>query len=359
MATVDLKGVYKVRAKGKTYYYAWRNGPRIKADPSDVEAFAAELAQHAAIRKGGDHKTIKGVIALYQSSDHWTTPPEKGGLAASTKKNWGPWLKRIETHFGKLPTRLFDRPEIRQDIKRWLDKWKDQPRTADYGKTVLSALLGFAVEEGWLLGNPCTGISNRYKGGREELIWQPGDLARMEELSKDPKTSVSKEIVWALKLAILTGLRRGDLLRLSWSHVGELAIEMKTGKSRKRGSPQVTVVIPLYQELKELLAEIPKRATTVLASSEGRPWTGGGFGASWNRAIKDFGDTALHFNDARGTFATRVFQLQVFTIKEIAQLLGWSEANVESIINKYVRRDALLRDKIRRIEEARKKETEG
>jgi len=46
MATfkINLKGVAKVAAKGKTYYYAWRGGPRIMADigtPEFIEEFNA------------------------------------------------------------------------------------------------------------------------------------------------------------------------------------------------------------------------------------------------------------------------------------------------------------------------------
>ena len=39
------------------------------------------------------------------------------------------------------------------------------------------------------------------------------------------------EIAHAIDLAAHTGLRLGDLLRLSWSHVGEDAIVLATGKS--------------------------------------------------------------------------------------------------------------------------------
>ena len=44
---VHLKGIHKVKAKGQTYYYAWRGGPRIKAQPG-TPAFIAEYnAAHA------------------------------------------------------------------------------------------------------------------------------------------------------------------------------------------------------------------------------------------------------------------------------------------------------------------------
>jgi len=49
-----------------------------------------------------------------------------------------------------------------------------------------------------------------------------------------------------VELAAQTGLRRGDLLKLAWTHVGEDAIVMKTGKSGQRRE----AVVPLHGGLR-------------------------------------------------------------------------------------------------------------
>ena len=342
MAMVDLRGVHRVTAKGRTYYYAWRGGPRLTAEPG-TKAFIEQLAEAQASRKGGDPTRISGLCIDWKASDVWTKSPAEGGLAESTKKNWRRWVDEVQQYFGPLRVKHFERPEIRQDIKKWRNKWKRTPRAADMAKQVLSALLSYAVEEGKLSTNPCFGIANLYAADRSEIIWHDNDV---QQLAK----TASPEVLWALKLACLTGLRQADLLRLSWSHVGGLAIEIRTGKSGE----QRTAVIPLYAELKALLAEIPRRATTVLTNTDGRPWRSG-FGSSWNKAMtKAFGeDGNLHFHDARGSFATKAY-LADFGIREIAELLAWSEDKVERIINRYVRKNALLLDRIRRLDEARK-----
>jgi hypothetical protein len=61
-------------------------------------------------------------------------------------------------------------------------------------------------------------------------------------------------------------LRLGDLIRVSWSHVGDDAIVLATGKSRHRRE----AIIPMDGALREVLARIPKRATTILTSSRRR-----------------------------------------------------------------------------------------
>jgi integrase len=89
-----------------------------------------------------------------------------------------------------------------------------------------------------------------------------------------------------------------------------------------------------------VLARIPKRSTTVLTSSLGRPWTTSGFGVSFHRAKLAAGiGGLLHFHDLRGTAATK-FYIAGLPERVIAEMLGWQEENVGKIIRRYVDRTA-------------------
>ena len=37
MVRINLKGIARVTAKGRTYWYAWRGGPRLCGDPGSPE----------------------------------------------------------------------------------------------------------------------------------------------------------------------------------------------------------------------------------------------------------------------------------------------------------------------------------
>lgn len=330
MVKVDLDGVYQVTSKGRTYTYAWRGrgAPRLFARPGSPE-FVQELSDALESRKDTGKGTLAWLCMAYRKS------PEYEGLAASTKKQWAVWLSRIQDHFGTLSIRQFDRPVIRVAIRKWRDRWSKTPRTADYGLQVLSRLTAFAVAEGHLASNPCIGIPRLYRANRAELIWSNDDLEKLA-------SNCSPEINWAARLAALTGIRQGDLLRLTWAHVHPNSIEFETGKGRRHGR---RVVVPLYDELRQLLATIPKRSITVLTNSDGKPWKSG-FGSSWNKALRRAG-LNLHFHDLRGTAATRFYR--VLENREIAEILGWSEKRVERLIDVYVRKDQLLKDRIERL----------
>ncbi len=340
MVKVELKGIAKVTAKGHTYFYAWRGGPRLRGEPGSPE-FLAAYNEAIEARRTPDAGRFRSLVVLYKRSAAFTS------LADSTKRQWAPWLDRIAKHFGDLRIAQFDRPDkIRPVIRQWRSQWDKTPRTADYGMQVLSRVLSYAVDPlGKIAGNPCEGIAHLYKGDRSEIIWTDADLTQI-------KTKCSAEIAQAIDLAAHTGLRLGDLLRVSWSHVKDDAIVMATGKSRHRRE----ALIPLYDDLRAVLARIPGRATTILTSGRHhRPWTTDGFGSSFNKAkiAAGMADVDLHFHDLRGTAATKFYVAGV-SIRSIAEMLAWSEEQVERIIRRYVGRAAATKAIIAQLNQTRK-----
>jgi integrase len=304
-----LKGIFKVTAKGHDYYYAWKGpplGPRLTGAPGSPEFHASYIEAHAELR-APDTGRFHSLVAAYRAS----TDYEK--LAPSTRREWARWLDRIDEHFGDLRIVQFERAlKIRPVIIRWRSQWTDRPRTADFALQVLSRVLSYAADTlGKLSGNPCEGIKTLYRVNRSELIWTAADLDRL-------KQTCSEELGFAIDLAATTGLRLGDLVRLSWSHIGADEIVITTGKSRHRQ----TARIPLYDDLRGVLAQIPKRATTVLANSLDRPWSADSLGSTFTRAKTAAGFVDLHFHDLRGTAATR-FYTAGLSETVIAEIMGW------------------------------------
>jgi integrase len=337
MVRVDLKGIAKVSAKGREYWYAWRGGPRLRGEPGSAQ-FMASYNEAVENRRFPDTGCFYSLVALYRAS------PAYQGLAVSTRRNWGRWLDRIADYFGDLRIAQFDRPEkIRPVIRQWRSRWAGKPRTADYGMQVFSRVLSHAVELGKIAGNPCEGIKQLYTADRADIIWTVADIERI-------KASSNPQIGHAVDLAAHTGLRLGDLLRLSWSHVGTDDIVITTGKSKHRRE----AMIPLYNDLEAVLARIPKLSTTILTNGTGRPWSKAGFGSSFNKAKVAAGmaDDDLHFHDLRGTAATR-FYVAGLSERVIAEIMAWEEGHVARIIRRYVDRSAATQAIIRQLNRKR------
>ena len=64
---VQLKGVHRVQkrlagGRIRTYYYAWRGGPRLKGDPGSPE-FVVSYQQAHQERRRPTEETLKGLVS--------------------------------------------------------------------------------------------------------------------------------------------------------------------------------------------------------------------------------------------------------------------------------------------------------
>jgi len=177
-----------------------------------------------------------------------------------------------------------------------------------------------------------------YRGSRADKIWTADDEATF--LSNAPS-----HLHLPLLLALWTGQRQGDLLRLSWSAYDGSHIRLRQSKTGAR------VVIPVGAPLRSALDITQKRSTIVLVTKDGTPWTPDGFRASWRKACAATGVVGVTFNDLRGTAVTRL-AIAGCTEAEIATITGHSLRDVRSILDAdYLHRDpALAESAIRKLE---------
>ena len=67
MVKVGLRGVVKVKAKGRTYWYAWRGGPRLHRRASDAE-FMASYNEALASRRIPEPRRFRSLVTLYRGA---------------------------------------------------------------------------------------------------------------------------------------------------------------------------------------------------------------------------------------------------------------------------------------------------
>ena len=329
---------YKRTGKPTIWYvYAWRGGPKIhtcEGKRPRVTADLTDLAAEARKKLGlnANEAKLSGHIKLFKAS------PEFMRTSASTQTSYSTWLTRIDEEFGSTSVRMWQSREMRGDVLDWRDKWAHQPRSADEAIKVFNRLLNWMVDRGRLPVNVLAGINQLYEVNRSDIIWEERHLDAFRE-----KAAV--EVMEALDLAMSTGLRRGDLVKLPWTAIGPNAIVWQTGKSKGK----TTVVIPLLKETREVLARIKARHAvemagkaekkrkplpeTVLANSRWQPWTPMGLGSRFNDAKNESG-VELHLHDARGTFVTRLMMAGL-TDDEIAKITGWETKDIGVIRVKY------------------------
>jgi len=213
---------------------------------------------------------------------------------------------------------------------------------------VLRALLEFGRQRAAVNINAADRIGELYHGGsRAEIIWTDDDMKRFTTKAIELGQA---HIADGLRLAALTGLRRADLVTITWANVGEFAVVKKALKTSRRKRRFATM--PRIPELDALLEDLKGRhrqsgVETLLVTSYGRAWSADGFGGSFNR-IRDAagivytdpetGATkAKHLHDLRGTFATKlILHGAGLTDEEVADIMGWSPQQVAAIRRVYV-----------------------
>jgi len=334
---MKIKGLAWVTRKqpGKPilhFCYAWRGGPCImKATGGPRPALTPEAVRLylAAVdnRDAAPAHTLSAVAAAWRKSPEWR------GMATSTRVQWGYKLAAIEEKWGAAPFHLFEDQRIRAKILDWRDGMASTPRSADYAIQVLSAFLAWATERGHLKRNHAAGIRQLYKGGqRAHIIWTPEERAIWQQAAPPIRN--------AFELACLTGLRRGDLVRLPWEAVGLNAIVWQPEK----GQGKAIATIPLLPALKALLADLRSQSATsktgaptgpILKSETGKPYSVTGLTHGIARERDRLNLPAKHLHDCRGTFATELC-LAGLTDQQIADILGWGASRVATIRRVYV-----------------------
>lgn len=322
---VKLKGINKVKKKLASgerveYWYAWKGGPRLPGKPGSPEfmaAYNAAVAQRAEPKSG----TLQSVLNAFQFSSDWDD------LAERTKRDYIKLIKIIEAEFGDFPlSGLADR-RSRAIFMAWRDqRAKASRRQADYGWQVLARILSWANGRGLVVANPCEKGGRLYRGSRAANVWTDDDEARFLAIAPP-------HLHLPLILALWTGQRQGDLLKLTWTQYDGRYIRLQQGKTGAR------VTVPVGKPLKERLDAIGGRVGQILLTTEGTPWTEDGFRSSWGKACKLAGIVGVTFNDLRGTAVTRL-ALAECTEAQIATITGHSLRDVRSILDShYLNRD--------------------
>ena len=214
-----------------TYYYAWKGGPRLKGEPGSPE-FVASYHEAISAKRTAPAGILLGLLQAYQASAEFTD------LRDRTRADYVKQVKLIERKFGDLRLTALRVPRMRAIFLSWRDDLaKSSRRQADYAWTVLARVLSWSKHRGLITDNPCERGGRLYRGTRSDKVWTDQDEAAFMRLAP-------AHLHLPVLLALWTGQREGDLLRLSWSAYDGQTIKLKQSKTGAR------VVIPIGSPLK-------------------------------------------------------------------------------------------------------------
>ncbi|HJS88960.1 MAG TPA: site-specific integrase [Steroidobacteraceae bacterium] len=183
----------------------------------------------------------------------------------------------------------------------------------------LSHALSFAVKERRLLErNPVSDISRKKEPrGRTRFLTDEERAALLEACAKSEWPPLQTLVL----LAITTGARKGELIRLKWSD-----IDLKNGRALVRETKNDEQrTLPLagkaLEALRALKLQNSARSEWVFAQPSGLPGPYEHFDAHWYAALEAAAISDFHFHDLRHTTAS-MLAAQGASLLEIADVLG-------------------------------------
>jgi integrase len=174
--------------------------------------------------------------------------------------------------------------------------------------------------------NPCNGIKTI------RVVDTIRPYLSKEDLTKLLAHTKGTQLHDIILLAAMTGLRRGELLALTWEDVdlkqGTLLVHSTIGHQTKGGKIRL---IPMNTAVRDLLEKMPKTEGVIFTGERGG-WKKGDFVAKcFKKACKDCGlDSRLHFHSLRHTFASLLVKEGV-SLYHVQRLLGHSSSRVTEI----------------------------
>jgi len=207
--------------------------------------------------------------------------------------------------------------------------------TASRTVGLLGGIFTFAIQKGVRTDNPVR-LVKKPKDKKRQRFLSEGELKRLFVFLNAPSDlNLNPNVVPVLKLLLLTGCRKSEILKLKWNYIDYenqylILPVSKTGEKK----------VPLNEHSIQTLKELPriKGNSYVFASYNGNHYTGLQKGWEKIRVHLQMEDVRIH--DLRHSFAT-ILASQGASLLLIGKMLGHADPKTTQIYAHLVDKEAL------------------
>jgi integrase len=255
---------------GAVYHYFRRPGykrirlPGLPGSSEFNEAYATALDQpHVEIgaTKRSTPGSVSATIARYYDSQRYF-----GSLAPGTQAVRRHTLERFREQHGDKP--IAHLPQ--KFIALTLDKMT--PHQARNWLKAIRHLIQFAISAELCAADPTQGIKIKLPKSDGFYTWSEADVAAFEATH-----AVGTKARLAEALAIYSGQRRGDVIRMGPQHIRNGILHVRQEKTG------ASLYIPVHPDLQRIIDATPGGHLTFLTTGSGKPYTGTNFSTVFSR----------------------------------------------------------------------------
>ena len=206
----------------------------------------------------------------------------------------------------------------REDVRAWFHSLHATPAAANRSAPILSVIMQQAEVWGYRPenSNPCAGI-RRYRQGRSERFLTPEEYRRLACVLGRHEDSRPLHVA-AVRLLLLTGCRKSEILTLQWRSYREGRLFLRDSKTGPR-------TVRLCDAARDVLDSLPRSPGFVFPVGGRRtPWQW--LDHFWHgvREEAGLGDVRLH--DTRHSYASMAL-LGGESVRTVGHLLGHERAS--------------------------------
>ncbi len=194
---------------------------------------------------------------------------------------------------------------------------KAAPYRANRAAAVLSKMFSLAIKWGWRSDNPAKGIERNQEDKRHRYL-SGDELGRLTLALADHKDQQGANII---RLLLLTGARKGEVLAMRWEHLDlEAGVWTKPGATTKQKTEHR---VPLSAPARQLLAGLSHDGEYVFPGRGGRGHRED-VKADWAALCEAAKITGARVHDLRHTYAS-VLASAGLSLPVIGALLGHTQ----------------------------------
>lgn len=313
----------KVKDGVRWHFYAWRGGPKFWVDsihyPTSPEFF---IAYAEAIKRPPPSR----YMTPHMVDDFLSSAAMPRG--ERSRQDIRKWALRFADHFKDAPAIIFEDRGSRGVVNEWRALWQHSPKQHDMAGVHAVRVLNWAVEEGKLSEHHCHRLRRLYTVDRADIVWTAADREAFDAVAPEWVRRI-------LCVACETGLRPGDLIKLTPAHIEKTPmgqrLRLRTNKRKRLAH------IPITPALSKVINSTPKGRLLILTNASGNALTV----HRASEGVRQWRDKAglsadLRLYDARGTAATRLLNAGL-SLAQIANHMGWSLRYAANVIEHYAR----------------------
>ncbi|MDO1582390.1 tyrosine-type recombinase/integrase [Rhizobium oryzicola] len=326
--------LYVVKQRGRleqwVYYFRIGKGKRVRLpapnEPDFMQAYQAALS-------GADLKkmpreipqTIGWLMARYMESADWAK------LEPATRKQRSNIFHHIKEKKDRSGIRLADKPFTlinRKAVMAGMEDRADTPAAANNYLKSISSLCKWAVRNAHMDANPAEGIPKFKLDGDGFPAWEIEDVRAF-----CIKWPIGTKQRLALELAMHTGLRRSDLVRVGRQHLRGNVLTIGTQKTKAR------IAVELPQRVIDIINATPTGDLHFLVTEYNKPFAVAGFG-NW------FGEAARKAGIEKNSHGLRKLAATMAanggaTAHQLMSQFGWSNSKQAEVYTRQADRERL------------------